>query len=138
MDLQGLVNAMGDMAKQERSNYHITLGELISALEGASDKNLPVLISHDPSKSVTMPHSYRGYYSDLSIEPSNEITTVEGLLDELSEVHNKELTGWKGGEYLMSDSVPIWISEEGTNSGNAVIDVMHNEKNVTLITKLID
>jgi hypothetical protein len=138
MDIQKIINAMGEQSKQERSKYHMTLGELKNALWGGSNKDFPVLLSHNERLSVENPHSYRGYYSDLSIEPSAEMMTVGKLLEELSAIQGTKLTGYKGGEYLMDAAVPVWISHEGSCSGYAVMDVMHNDTNVTLVTKYID
>ena len=40
MDIQGMMDAVSDSLRRERSRYHLTLGGLISALEKA-DPALP-------------------------------------------------------------------------------------------------
>lgn len=138
MGMQGLIDAMNNASKQTRSDYHITIGELIEALEQADSKSLPVLTSHAPDKSVECPHSYRGYYSDLALEPSSTIANVETVLNFMKDVEDTYETGYKGGDYLMDRDVPVWISNQGDCDSYAVIDVMHNDTNVTLVTKYID
>lgn len=133
MSMQSFFNAISDAAKNTRSNYHLTLGELISALEKV-DPNLRA-VDRDTAKGVCNPHSYRGYYSDLSLEPSDEIKTVKHLLDELNSVFGHTLTGYKGGEFLMDDDTPLWISHYASSSNKAIIAVEIQRDVLYLITK---
>lgn len=129
-NLQKMFDAFGDATRRVRSDYHVCLGDLIAALENSDD--LPVRFDRGgyPAK----PHSYRGYYSDLALEPQDQPVKSKTLLSELKDVLNKELTGYKGGEFLMDPKTPVWRSHYGT-TGEAVIKIIIEEDAIVLETK---
>lgn len=73
-DLQSIFNAISEASRNTRSDYHLTLGELRSALESLPD-NTPVVT--DTGRGIGSEHSYRGYYHDLSFSPSEGSTVAE-------------------------------------------------------------
>lgn len=113
MDMQGIVNMMSNIARDTRKDYHVCLGDLLERLRSCDDPNALVPYGE--------PHSYRGYYADLALEPLPEPIKVWELINQLSDVINTELTGYKGGEFLMGADTPVWISHYG-NTGEALID----------------
>jgi len=132
MDLQKFVNTLSDHAQTVRSNYHLTLGELIKALK-EFPAECPVECdegSHPGSLS-----SYRGYYCDLAIEPSHHLVTCAELLERCRLALGNEFEGYKGGEYTMTEKTPLWLSHYGTNSEVAIIGVRDGGKAVILVTK---
>jgi hypothetical protein len=133
MSFQQIINSINDACKDERSKYHLTLGCLIEELKKA-DQDLRVIENHT-SKGVSSPHSYRGYYSDLALERSDEVNSVRDLLSKLLNVQDQELTGYKGGEFLMTDDTPLWISEYGNSSGIAIISTKIERDVFYLVTK---
>lgn len=133
MDIQKLVNVMNDQSKRERANYHVCLGDLISALEGAGD--LPVRF--DRGGFPADPHSYRGHYSDLALEPTQQPIKSKELLSDLKKVLGTELTGYKGGEYLMDHKTPLWRAEYG-DWGEAIMQVVVEPDEIVLETKKIE
>lgn len=116
--LQRMMDAMNAMDMESRAQYHMTLGKLIEIIRPLH-VDLPYKL--DRGGSFTEGHSYRGYYSDLAFEPTDEQHTIGQLWDDIQSFHNKTLEGYKGGDFVMHDNVPIWISNYGTNSGIALM-----------------
>jgi len=100
--------------------------------------------------------SYRGYYECLSIEPilpqsvmvnaitqKNEPETVASFYLRLSEMVGKEITGYKGGEYLVTPDTAIWVSFYGRADSTAihkikVLDYGDGDGTVWLCTKIVE
>ncbi len=130
--MQAMIDAITASAKNARSDYHLTLGKLIEFLETAPE-GFNVVLDYDKTISVGEPHSYRGYYSDLALEPvDDEITKVKALLVDLKGTLNITLEGYKGGDFLMDAKVPVWISSYGSCSNRAVVGV-HQESNLVVL-----
>ena len=90
----------------ERMDTQMTLGELIAQLKGMDGRSL--------IQSIGNPHCYRGYYRDLAFERLDGYVRTEVLLSILKGCIGETFEGWKGGDYLMGKSVPIWIADEGS------------------------
>lgn len=105
MDIQAIIDALSAQMKQERSHSQMTIGKLLDRLSELPDSTL--------IDGVDEPHSYRGYYSDLALERCKGKVTVAELTEMLRGVLGKELTGYKGGEYLMTHDTPVWMANEG-------------------------
>lgn len=128
--VQKIVDAMGAAARQTRTQYHLTLGKMISQLKEV-----------DPQTHIylTKPHSYRGYYSDLAFENTGEPNTVGKFLKDLEEnILDKELIGYKGGEFLMGKDTPLWISEYSDASNLAIMGLRVDDGDIILNTKQIE
>ena len=82
----------------------MTLGELIRALEKEPDRQLEVGFGN--------PHSYRGWYEQLAFEPMED-TTVAAMLREARGALGVTFTGWKGGEYQMSEHTDCHLAYMG-------------------------
>ena len=122
--LQKLVDTMNAVASNERSSYHLTLGELIDKLSPHEGKNLTV-----PFKDLD---SYRGYYCDLSAEPGE--SPLDEFLDKARKAIGSTFTGYKGGDYVMTKNTPLWVAEYGC-TGSALIDVKVEDGEVRIETK---
>ena len=115
-----------------RSEYHVTLGELIGRLENVDQDALVIAklpTSSDPRGElidwgVGKCDSYRGYYSDLAFEPVvvHAACTVADLLKECRHALGMEFRGYKGGEFLMTADTSLWISGYGVCDSHAIID----------------
>jgi hypothetical protein len=104
-DLQGAVNAIGAMMQRHRAATQMTLGGLIDALTVlAPERRIVGLGSLD---------SYRGYYADLAFSPSDEPRIVAGLLAECRAAVGETFVGYKGGEFLMGVTTPLWVAPWG-------------------------
>ena len=110
MNLQYIVDAMGEAQKNTRSDYHLTLGELIAILENI-DPDAPV--KFEDGTSPDNARSYRGYYSDLAFDHTEDVRTASDVLEVATDVHGTELMGYKGGDYLMGDLTPLWKASWG-------------------------
>lgn len=118
MDIQAMFNAIAESARLERAKYHLTLGELIESLDALAPKTI---IAFPDGRYPGTEHSYRGYYSDLALEPTDTPITAEELHKQLSAALNKTYKGYKGGEFAMYGDTPLWCAFEG-NKGFAIID----------------
>lgn len=140
-DIQTMINTMTEIARDERSKYHVTLGEIIDTLKeisGRGEGYRVVTVEWDGRiMGIINPHSYRGYYSDLAFEPVDHPTTVDEVLEAADRVLDTELDGWKGGDFLMHEGVPLWVAYEG-KTGDAVMSVsLPDDHTVRLFTKSI-
>lgn len=64
------------------------------------------------SEGFAAPHSYRGYYNELAIERSYEVTLAD-IKKTLDEAIGEQFTGYKGGEYSYDSSTPVHLSYYG-------------------------
>ncbi len=119
MDFQRAFDAMSDLHRRDRSRYHLTLSDAIARLE-ALDDEAPIQTTEGDG--LGRPHSYRGYYSDLSLEPQDKSVTVGDLLIALREARGKTYQGYKGGDFLMDDRTPLWCAHYGC-TGLAIMGI---------------
>ena len=112
---QHLFRTLSNKWQRERSETQLTLGELISSLEAMPADALVADLRN--------PHSYRGYYSDLAFEfdPDNTRTPHE-LLVECRAAMGATFEGYKGGDFLMGKTTPLWVASYG-NCGERLISL---------------
>src|SRR3990172_1830687 len=87
------------------SGGSVTLGELIARLER---EDRTKLIKNGFGEANT----YRGFYDDLAFEPATNVTVKEMLAQAMA-VLGKTLTGYKGGDYKMTEHTDTWIAKWG-------------------------
>jgi len=132
--LQRMVNAISAASRRDRSRYHLTLGELIEKLEGVSPG---WSVKFSSGKGPGDADSYRGYYSDLSFEPTDRDVTAGDLLDRAKTALNATFTGYKGGDFVMGPDTPLWTAPYGC-CGLAIVGFAADDLGVTLETKDLD
>lgn len=132
--LQRMVNAMNEVSKRDRAKYHLTLGALIEKLEGVSP-GLSVKFSSGQGPGDA--DSYRGYYSDLSFEPTDRDVTAGDLLDRAKTALNATFHGYKGGDFVMGPDTQLWTAPY-SECGLAIVGFVADELGVTLETKDLD
>jgi hypothetical protein len=100
--------------KRERDNYN--LGDLIKDLEKyPADADICIRpFNLHPTGFC----SYRGYYSDLSLEYTIEnydekILNCGQLLEEAKKCVGKSFYGYKGGDFIMTEKSVIWLANYG-------------------------
>lgn len=103
--MQELIDALSEGWRKERAETQMTIEDLLSRLDDMGPDVMLDGLGH--------PHSYRGYYSDLALEPLPGGVTVAKLAIEVNSVLGTELTGYKGGEFLMQKNTPVWVSHYG-------------------------
>ena len=135
MDLQKLVDSMNETSRLTRAQYQLTLGGLIERLENVDGA---ASVSFGNGIAPGNPESYRGYYSDLAFEPSSDPVSAADLLAICRGALGQTFEGYKGGDFVMSDDTPLWLSDYGIASGIAIMDVIDNGDSVLLATKQID
>jgi hypothetical protein len=135
MDMQAMINAVSRACAEARSGYHLTLGALIGALEKAPP-GARIAFSHDAMFGPGFPHSYRGYYEDLAFEPMPPPTVAE-FLPKCREALGKTFGGYKGGDYTMSDTTPLWCAEYG-HCGLAIVGHYDGGDVQVLMTRDLD
>ena len=91
--------------KKERAATQLTLGEMIDFL-----KTLP---GDTEIEGLGKLDSYRGYYSDLAFEPTEDKRKVEELLEVCQAAMGQVFTGYKGGDFVMGALTPLWIAGYG-------------------------
>lgn len=106
MSLQNFIDGMSAQWQRERAETQMTLGKLIAALE-AMPANAPVANLRDA-------HSYRGYYSDLAFELSDDTRPAAELLSECKESMGQVFQGYKGGDFMMGALTPVWVAHYGS------------------------
>ena len=119
MDMQKIINETSEKWAKERSETQMTLGELIIFFK-AMPKDMLI-------EGLGELDSYRGYYRDLAFEPLEGTRTVEDLLKECVNALSKEFEGYKGGEYFMSKTTPLWVAHYGS-CGPRLMDVTNEGK----------
>ena len=84
----------------------------------------------------------KGHSTSLPKKP-----TVQDLLNILNLVNGKYFTGYKGGDFTMGKTTPIWVANYGESSGfkedkeyrsQAVVDVSEDKSAVIIKTELLD
>jgi hypothetical protein len=127
----------------------LTLGQLIQKLEKCEltygEENKPKDVCFDFGSAVpTSLDSWRGVYAHLALgyelsgrdNNFRDFTSpnVKDLLSELKSANGKCFTGWKGGEYYMNKSTPVWVANPGGVGHTAIVDVYDDGINIVLIT----
>jgi hypothetical protein len=134
-DMQKFVDAMSEMARITRANYHLTLGALIEEL-GKLPDDKPVVFS--TGGSPYQAGSYRGYYSDLAFDSTTEPVTVAQFRAVCQSALGASFEGYKGGDFVMAENTPLWHASYGW-CGPAIIGIKTDgDKGVVLLTKQID
>lgn len=137
MDIQKMMDAMSASWRNERSKYQMTLGQLVEELEQLAP-DTPIMLSDGNGESPGRAMSYRGYYSDLSFEPSEKPITAKAFATEARRALGNSFEGYKGGEYIMGTDTPLWISEYGCSSGRAVMGLTMSNGIAYLQIKQVD
>lgn len=112
------------------------LGELCDTIRNAPKGTI---VMTDTGESVSNPHSYRGYYEQASIEPDSTGTSyTEHFSDQLDAFIDNIAEGWKGGDFYMDSSTPVWVSYEGSCSGRALVGIEMDGDVMVLMTEEIE
>ena len=147
-NINNALSHLNGLMSNTRKEYHLTLGQLINKLSIQTVSSDFVIAEKDINKdNYTVGYlyefvSYRGYYEDLALERIKFLSgeTAESLLDSAKLALGKTFTGYKGGDYIMTESTPLWITNHYSECGVAIVGVEVNidSKRFTLITKDID
>jgi hypothetical protein len=103
---RALMDGLSAQWQRHRADTQMTLGELISALDSMPpDAQVAFLIDA---------HSYRGYYDDLAFEYHPDDTRpASDLLNECRAAMGQAFQGYKGGDFVMGKTTPLWVASYG-------------------------
>lgn len=133
--LQKMVDMMSAGWRRDRGRYHLTLGQLIEKLEGVSPG---FSVKFSSGQAPGDAESYRGYYSDLSFEPTDRDVTAGDLLGRAKVALGATFEGYKGGDFVMGSDTPLWTAPYGS-CGLAIVGFSSDGANtITLETKDLD
>lgn len=90
--------------EQRIDKGQLTLGRLIAHLKTLSLTDIVNAPAH--------PHSYRGYYDELAFSGRSKVT-VRAALYHMEELIGAHFTGYKGGDFFMSEATPLWWANYG-------------------------
>lgn len=135
MNIQALLNSINDIRKQNAAN--LTIGEMLDKL-GQFEDNEKVVFSNGKYFNGEF-DSYRGYYEDMYIGYDNEdkgLNTVGSLKTTLNlALEQGGMTGYKGGEYPITEDTLIWFSCYGSSGDDMIIDIQKLGDTIYIITK---
>lgn len=119
----------------------MTLGELTQVLERKLARGFDGKVKFDfvyfhPTKLA----SYRGDYAQLAFGYSAEGDgpTVKDVLKMLSEANGRDFTGYKGGDFSMSDRTTLWVANNGESGRTGICDVAEDQPDLILRTAHFD
>ena len=146
--MQEFVDEMNNIWKKEREeNCQLNLQGLIEELEKLPDEAKKGIVEVDMDGFddiyvyATDIDSYRGYYSDLQIEYSQDIKealTTEELIKKLKKAIGKTFYGYKGGEFEMHVGTVVWLSNYWKTSNRQVIGVINGWDRCYLKSKRVE
>lgn len=115
----------------------MSVGELIDALE-RKPADMKLRLDFDYFRPVNI-DSYRGYYEDVAIGYDREAPemTVDEFRSHLKSKLGSQMTGYKGGEYIINEDTAVWASNYGDAASVAVVDVEQVGGYVVLRTKFV-
>lgn len=112
--MQAYIDGLSREWQGQRARTQITLGRLIAILAA--------MPADEEIENLRNIHSYRGYYCDLALELKPGKRKVKELLEESRAAMGKVFTGYKGGDFLMGESTPLWVADYGT-TGSRLMDI---------------
>ena len=91
-----------------RKTRTMTIGEIITELETIKDKKKNIVFDFCGLPPEDFDSS-RGNYSELAIGYGYDSVSVETLLKRCYEALECTFYGYKGGDYEMKRSTPVWV-----------------------------
>ena len=140
MDIQEMIDMISRVQTETRAHYHLSIGKLIEFLQKYEDdyEHGNTTVRFDTYGAKCYPGeliSYRGYFCDLAITPVASLCTVSTLLNRCKKALGTEIIGYKGGEFLITQTTSLWCAEYGDTTGLAVIGIyLHDDGTIVLKT----
>jgi hypothetical protein len=151
MDLKDYVQRIRNEEFSE--SPQLSLGELIEQFESLDlryDEKEYKRVSFDFGSAVpTTLDSWRGSYCELALgyELSGYDRTddkhftensADKFLEHLKDTVGVTLTGWKGGDFLMDESTPVWVANPGNSGTTAVVGVHDAGWQIIILTTYME
>lgn len=100
------------------------------------DYKVKIIMNDKVYNSSFIAESWRGSYNLPAIDyvEDNEYQiTIEKAIENLNTLEGKEVEGWKGGEYILSLSDPVFVANQGdSNYSTAIVGYNVDKENKTL------
>lgn len=136
--------AMEEMRAEEMKNMPIlSLRKIIDKLEVIKEKNKDkedFWVRFDFGSLVpTTLHSWRGVYAELAIgygDPKGW-PKIGDVIDVFKGAIGTTYTGYKGGDFTMNESTPVWVANYGDVGNTAIVDVKDDGYQAILVTALL-
>jgi len=123
----------------------LSLGGIIQLLEPIAGRQGDVAGEHNEEALVqfdfgylfpTSIDSWRGSYNELALnyKSEGELMYVSAFLDMLKKAVGTTFTGYKGGDYVMNRSTPVWVANGGDSGNTAVIGIVDDDYRVLIMT----
>lgn len=108
-------------------NYEqLSLGEIKEQLKQFNSYRVVRFVGTEYSPDETS--SYRGSYDELAISYTDSEITVSEFIKMLKKALTQNYTGYKGGEYTMWDTTPVWVARDCSDySQMAIVSVFLSE-----------
>ena len=81
--------------------------------------------------------SWRGIYAQLTLPTAREPWTVEALLKDARDAVGGVFAGYKGGDYVMDESTPVWADDYGRCQYRVPTGVVDKVGKVVVATEVI-
>lgn len=140
MDLKDTLDAMTAQNRQEamKESEQLTLGELTLLFENVDDATKPVVFD-DGEYAPESLGSWRGSYRELAIRYGDNGVDGGEFIGMLREAEGNVYIGYKGGEFMMGTTTPIWVANRGESSGfkwgrQGVVDVEETDEAIVIVT----
>jgi len=142
------------IADQRRTEFlesdQLSLGEIILKLEKIIETHpnrnyKEISVKYDFGECYpTSLDSWRGSYVELALNycdvghhstvPNPKMLNVLEFIEMLKDAIGKTFEGYKGGDFLMEENTPVWVSNYGYASFSAVIDIKDEDCEIIIIT----
>jgi len=145
MSLQTFLDNKAKALRQQMlaNSDQLTLGQLIEKVEAIAKNGYKLSDGSEPTVRYDFEYlfptaidSWRGSYAELALnfESNGEELPVSKFIELLKSAVGKTFEGYKGGDFTMDESTPIWVANCGNSGNTAVVDVLDCKYVVILIT----
>ena len=152
MEMQDYIANLVQQARDKSfaNSPQLSLGEVIAEIEECGtqqDNGQDKEICYDFGTAVpTDLESYRGSYNELALgykltgydNDAESAASAKDLLQHLKKAIGKQYTGWKGGQYTMSEDTPVWVANPGNGGSTAIIGILNERWRLVIITAYVE
>lgn len=134
-------------AEKMKTSDQLTLGEMILKIEPILKNQDAVIEKYKHEAKVCYDFEYlfpktidswRGIYTELALDfvssSEDDEMGITDFYNMLTDCIGKTFTGYKGGEFVMGKSTPVWVANYGNTGNTAVVDIIDNEYQVIIMT----
>lgn len=145
MDLQTMLTNAVDASRAQslKNSPQVSLGELIAKLEGIAEAHKISRVEKAEAEVYfdfeylhpTGISSWRGSYSELALEfDGSKVYKLSEFIELLKSCIGKTFVGYKGGDFVMGKTTPVWVANYGNSGETGILGVKDNGYKVTLET----